>query len=102
MLMPRTAIHPLKILAAVGAAFVLWGLVLAYASSPAWASIITVGTSADEQNTDGDCSLREAITAANNEAAVDDCAAGSGEDTLGRPKGGNRDAPTAAKPTNAQ
>jgi hypothetical protein len=28
-MMTRTAIHPLKVLAAVGVAFVLWGLVLA-------------------------------------------------------------------------
>jgi CSLREA domain-containing protein len=83
-MMPRTAIHPWKIVPAVGAALLVWGLVLAFASSPAWASddIITVNTTADEQNTDGDCSLREAITAANTEAAVDECAAGTGEDTI--------------------
>ncbi len=86
-MMPRTAIHPLKIVAALGAAFLMWGLVLAYASSPAWAAAITVNTTADEQNTDGDCSLREAITAANTDAAVDGCVAGSGADTIDLPSG---------------
>jgi len=38
---------------------------------------ITVNTTDDELNTDGDCSLREAITAANTNAAVDACAAGN-------------------------
>jgi CSLREA domain-containing protein len=38
---------------------------------------ITVNTEEDESNTDGDCSLREAITAANTNTAVDGCAAGS-------------------------
>ena len=81
-MMTRTTMHPFKILAAVGVAFVMWGLVLAYASSPAWAAEITVNTTADEQNSDGDCSLREAITAANTDAAVDGCAAATGEDTI--------------------
>ena len=83
-MMPRTAIHPLKILAAVGAAFLLWGLLLAYASSPAWAADITVGTTADEQNTNTQCSLREAIINANgdNQSGSSDCVAGSGDDVI--------------------
>ena len=46
---------------------------------------ITVNTSTDEDNTDGDCSLREAIKAANTNLAVDACPAGSGsgEDEIG-------------------
>ena len=40
-------------------------------------SIITVNTKVDEANTDGDCSLREAILAANTNAKVDGCKAGS-------------------------
>ena len=76
-MMTRTAIHPLKIVAALGAAFLLWGLVLAYASSPAWAETITVNTTTDEQTTNGTCSLREAIEAANTNTAVDACVAGS-------------------------
>jgi CSLREA domain-containing protein len=38
---------------------------------------IKVTTKEDESNTDGDCSLREAIEAANTNLAVDECAAGS-------------------------
>ena len=38
---------------------------------------ITVNTTEDESNTDGDCSLREAIEAANTNAPVDKCKAGS-------------------------
>ncbi len=49
-----------------------------------YAATITVSTTADELNSDGDCSLREAIRAANLNAAVDGCAAGSsvGADTI--------------------
>jgi CSLREA domain-containing protein len=36
----------------------------------------------DELNADGDCSLREAISAANLDAAVDGCAAGGGDDAV--------------------
>jgi len=51
-------------------------------SDPAWAqrngaNVITVNTDEDESNTDGDCSLREAITAADTNAAVDACDTGS-------------------------
>jgi CSLREA domain-containing protein len=38
---------------------------------------VTVNTKVDESNTDGDCSLREAIEAANTNAKVDRCKAGS-------------------------
>jgi CSLREA domain-containing protein len=38
---------------------------------------IKVNTNRDESNTDGDCSLREAIKAANTNTKVDRCAAGS-------------------------
>ncbi|MBI5825073.1 MAG: CSLREA domain-containing protein [Chloroflexi bacterium] len=43
---------------------------------------ITVNTATDELNSDGDCSLREAIEAANTNSAVDACAAGTGLDTI--------------------
>ncbi len=46
---------------------------------------ITVNTTTDELNNDGDCSLREAIQAANIDAGVDACAAGSGADTINLP-----------------
>lgn len=48
----------------------------------AHAATITVNTTTDENNTDGDCSLREAIIAANTDTAVDACPAGSGADTI--------------------
>jgi CSLREA domain-containing protein len=49
-------------------------------SAAAPGTTITVNTNADESNTDGDCSLREAIKAANTNVAVDGCAAGSSTD----------------------
>ncbi len=48
---------------------------------------ITVDTATDELNADGDCSLREAIQAANTDTAVDACPAGSGADTIIVPAG---------------
>ena len=49
--------------------------------------MIAVTTNADEMIVDGDCSLREAIHAAADNAAVDACAAGSGADTISVPTG---------------
>lgn len=61
---------------------------LALSNAPAFASTtITVTTVEDELNADGDCSLREAIQAANTDAAVDACPAGSGADTILVPAG---------------
>lgn len=48
---------------------------------------ITVTTSEDELNSDGDCSLREAIASANIDAGFDACVAGFGEDTITLPAG---------------
>lgn len=48
---------------------------------------ITVNTSVDENNTNGNCSLREAIIAANINGPVDGCPAGSGADTIILPAG---------------
>ena len=48
---------------------------------------ITVTTTDDELNGDGDCSLREAIQAANTDSAVDSCPAGSDADTVVLPAG---------------
>jgi uncharacterized repeat protein (TIGR01451 family)/CSLREA domain-containing protein len=64
-------------------------LVLAAPSPPvAYAATINVTTTNDELNNDGDCSLREAIEAANTNAAVDACTAGSvGMDTINLPAG---------------
>jgi CSLREA domain-containing protein len=39
------------------------------ATPPAYAAAIVVNTTADEVNADGDCSLREALEAANQDAA---------------------------------
>ena len=75
--MGRTLFLPtsLKIVATVGAAFVLWGLVLA---SPAYAETYTVNSTADTTDSDGcttasgGCTLREAINAANSSSGVAD------------------------------
>lgn len=48
----------------------------------AYAATITVTTFADNLTNNGDCSLREAIQAANTNMAVDACVAGSGADTI--------------------
>ena len=50
-------------------------------------SLITVNTTDDELNSDGDCSLREAIRASNTDSAVDACTAGAGADTINLPAG---------------
>jgi CSLREA domain-containing protein len=62
-------------------ALILVLLLLAQGTAVA-ATTITVNTTADELNSDGDCSLREAIQAANTDTAVDACPAGSGADTI--------------------
>ncbi len=48
----------------------------ALTAAPALAADIVVNTADDENNSDGDCSLREAVQAANTNAAVDACTAG--------------------------
>lgn len=60
---------------------------LVFQSTSANAANITVNTTNDELNTDGDCSLREAIQAANLDIAIDACTAGSGIDTITVPAG---------------
>ncbi len=50
---------------------------LIVSATTAQAAIIVVNTLADELNNDGDCSLREAIQAANTNTAVDACNAGN-------------------------
>jgi len=49
---------------------------------PARAAVITVTTTAESPGGAGDCTLGEAIQAANTDTAVDACAAGSGADTI--------------------
>ena len=48
---------------------------------------IIVTTTADELDIDGNCSLREAIEAANHDLAVDTCIGGSGNDIISVPGG---------------
>jgi len=64
-------------------------LFAAYASDDVRAAVITVNTFADENNIDGDCSLREAVAAANGDAAVDACSGvgAFGDDTINLPAG---------------
>ncbi len=61
-------------------------LVLAVAGS-AGAATITVNSNGDDAADDGECTLREAITSANTNTAsgtmTDECAAGSGPDSIG-------------------
>lgn len=60
------------------------------AAAPALAATITVDTLADELSANGNCSLREAMQAANTNAAVDACTAGAaGLDTVVLPAGVN-------------
>ncbi|HEY0738541.1 MAG TPA: CSLREA domain-containing protein [Herpetosiphonaceae bacterium] len=56
-------------------------------SQPAHAATLTVTTDADELNNDGDCSLREAIRAANLNVQVDSCVAGTSTDVINIPGG---------------
>jgi CSLREA domain-containing protein len=76
----RALLKPLALLGALFLLFLAQGEV-------AHAATITVNTTDDELNSDGDCSLREAIQAANTDAAVDACTAGSGADTIDVPAG---------------
>lgn len=64
-------------------------LLLALAMPPGevHAATIIVDTTDDELNSDGDCSLREAIQAANNNSVVDACTAGTGDNTITLPAG---------------
>lgn len=53
----------------------------------AYAATISVNTTDDNLTSDGNCSLREAIQAANMDVAVDACTAGSGADRIVVPAG---------------
>jgi CSLREA domain-containing protein len=69
------------------ATLILLLAVTTWPANMARAANITVNTTADENNNDGDCSLREAIRAANLDQAVDACPAGNGPDTIHLPPG---------------
>ena len=55
---------------------------MSFASSLAGAATLAVTTAADADVDDADCSLREAIVAANSDAAYHGCPAGSGADLI--------------------
>jgi CSLREA domain-containing protein len=67
----------------LGASF----LSAAHFTRAAQPTLITVNTFKDEMAVDGNCSLREAIRAANLDTQVDACPAGSGADTVYLPAG---------------
>ena len=72
--------------ALAGAVVLLVLLVVLAQAQPAYAATITVNSTADVIANDGECTLREAITAANTDmvsgAMAGECAAGSGADTI--------------------
>ena len=68
-------------------ALAIAGLVVVAWARPAYAATISVGSTADDATTNGNCTLREAIIAANTDAARDACPAGSGADTITVPAG---------------
>ncbi|MBI4787134.1 MAG: CSLREA domain-containing protein [Chloroflexi bacterium] len=69
-------------------AALLLALMFGLAPTPvAHAAGITVNTTADEYGSGASCSLREAIQAANTDAAFGGCTAGSGTDTITLPAG---------------
>ena len=87
-----------------GIALTCIGLALLASVAPtaeARATTITVTTTVDEVAITGNCSLREAVIAANTDAAVDACAAGAGADTIAIPLGRTccpLPAPTTTRP----
>ncbi len=66
---------------------VLVGLFVVRPTAVTHAATITVDTTADDVTVNGNCTLREAIIAANWDTAVDGCLAGSGADTIILPPG---------------
>lgn len=63
------------------------GVFLAFPNLRAQAATISVNTTTDEINTDGDCSLREALLSANTNQPVDAYPAGTGFDIIQLPAG---------------
>jgi len=81
----RTPIRILPLISLITLASVLGPAMPVRAASEA---TITVNKTNDELNSDGDCSLREAVRAANTNHSVDAClAGGSGTDTIILPVG---------------
>jgi CSLREA domain-containing protein len=71
-----------QLVARIVFAGLFFGLLLYSSTTAANAATITVNTLNDEAGTGANCSLREAITAANNEISFGGCNAGSGIDTI--------------------
>jgi CSLREA domain-containing protein len=67
--MVRTTSRYLALSLSLAMVLAVSALVFATLARPAFATNIGVTTTADEDNTDGDCSLREAVIAANTNAA---------------------------------
>jgi CSLREA domain-containing protein len=82
--MSRTTNYLMRSLMLLMLAALVASVVAVVLASPAQAATSTVTTAADEQNTDAQCSLREAIINANqnDQSGSTDCAAGVGEDTI--------------------
>jgi CSLREA domain-containing protein len=66
----------------LGMAAVVGSTVALLVSSPALGAVIEPNTFGDENGDGGSCSLREAIQAANTDAAFGGCPAGGGDDTI--------------------
>ncbi len=60
---------------------ILVAIAVATTAHPSHATTIAVTTTTDELDADGDCSLREAVRAANGNVAVDACPAGQNDQT---------------------
>ena len=71
----------------LGAVILLYGRYAYHPFAAAGDTVITVTTAVDEITSNGNCSLREAVMAANSDTAVDNCPAGSGVDTIELPAG---------------
>jgi CSLREA domain-containing protein len=71
----------------VGLTLALLGVLGAGPPAARAATLTDIDTTGDDFTTNGNCTLREAIEAANTDTAVDLCAAGSGADTVLVPAG---------------
>lgn len=73
------------VVAALIVAALAAGVAALVLAGPAWAATLTVDTASDEQSTNEECSLREAIVNANgnDQSGSPDCLAGGGEDKIG-------------------
>ncbi|MGH2694084.1 MAG: choice-of-anchor Q domain-containing protein [Actinomycetota bacterium] len=79
----KTRSLPGRMVAHLTVLFLITSVLVLVASPPAHAATIEVETTEDEIDDDGDCSLREAVENANDDASThDDCDAGTGADTI--------------------